>query len=160
MSFKSTIRSALSERKLSERSRAIWEKHARREHSSGQNLIEFAIGITILLILLSGSLDLGRAYLSFLALQDAAAEGALYASTAPLDESGVRSRVRETGQWPVDFSAFTDDQIVVDLLGFACAGHDLKVTVKMDFVMAAPFIGGRTLPLAAESIYTVLAPPC
>lgn len=128
--------------------------------SPGQSLVEFGIGITILLILLSGILDLGRAYFTLLALQDAAAEGAVYGSTTPLDSTGIRARVRETSQWPVDFSTFTDSQITVDLLGPACAGNDLKLTVSMDFGMAAPFIGGRTLPLSAEAIYTILAPPC
>ncbi len=128
--------------------------------SHGQSLVEFGIGITILLILLAGILDLGRAYFTLLALQDAAAEGAVYGSTTPLDSSGIRARVRATSQWPVDFATFTDSQITVDLLGPACAGNDLKLTVNLDFEMIAPFIGGRTLPLAAEAIYTILAPPC
>ena len=128
--------------------------------SRGQSLVEFGIGISILLILLSGILDLGRAYFTLLALQDAAAEGAVYGSTTPLDSTGIRARVRATSQWPVDFTSFTDDQITVDLLGPACAGNDLKLTVSMDFGMVAPFIGGQTLPLSAEAIYTILAPSC
>lgn len=126
----------------------------------GQGLVEFAVGISLLLILLAGVLDLGRAYFTYISLRDAAQEGALYGSIAPPDAAGIRSRVRGNSAWPVDFSTFTDDQIQVDLLGPACAGNGIKVTVKLDFVLVAPFLGGKTLPLSADATDTILQPPC
>jgi hypothetical protein len=126
----------------------------------GQSLTEFAVGITLLLILLAGVLDLGRAYFTFLSLRDAAQEGALYGSLAPTDTAAIRARVRTSSGWPVDFSTFTDAQIAINVSGPACAGSELVVTLQMDFIMAAPFIGGRVLPLTAEAKDTVLQPPC
>ena len=126
----------------------------------GQSLVEFALGITFILILMSGTVDLGRAYFSLLSLRDAAQEGALYGSLAPPDTAGVRARVRETSAWPVDFSGFTDDQITVNITGPACAGSEIKVTLEMDFVLAAPFISGNVLPLVAEARDTILQPSC
>lgn len=126
----------------------------------GQSLVEFALGITFILILMSGTVDLGRAYFSLLSLRDAAQEGALYGSLAPPDTAGIRARVRETSAWPLDFSGFADDQITVSITGPACAGSEIKVTLEMDFVLAAPFISGNVLPLVAEAKDTILQPAC
>lgn len=49
----------------------------------GQGLVEFALSITILLLLMMGTVDLGRAFVVWLAIHDAAAEGALYAAVNP-----------------------------------------------------------------------------
>ena len=52
-------------------------------HEGGQSLLEFAIALPVLLILLLGVLDVGRMYFTFLAIQNAAGEGALYAAIKP-----------------------------------------------------------------------------
>ena len=126
----------------------------------GQSLVEFAVGMSFILIMLAGVLDLGRVFFTLLSLRDAAQEGALYGSLAPPDTDAIRARVRDSSGWPVDFSTFSDAQIQVNITGPACAGSDIKVTLQMDFVMAAPFLGGQELPLVAEAINTVLQPAC
>lgn len=132
----------------------------RSKAERGQSLVEFALGLTVILILLAGTLDLGRAYFTFISLRDATQEGALYGSLAPSDTAGIRARVRGTSGWPVDFNDFTDAQIQVSVTGPACAGSEINVTLQMDFVLAAPFIGGSVLPLVAEARDTILQPPC
>ena len=132
----------------------------RSDVEQGQSMVEFALGITFILILMAGTVDLGRAYFSFLSLRDAAQEGALYGSLAPPDTAGIRARVRETSSWPVNFSGFTDGQIQVNISGPACAGSEIKVTLAMDFVLVAPFISGSVLPLVAEAKDTILQPSC
>lgn len=131
-----------------------------KNSESGQGLVEFAIGITFLLVLLAGILDLGRAYFSYIALQDAAQEGAAYASIAPTDLDGIRDRVRATSSTPIKFDAFDDSQIVVQLLGGSCTGDDVKVTVGIDFRLVAPFFSGNLLPLSAEATDTILQDSC
>ncbi len=135
-------------------------KFLRSAGSRGQSLTEFALGITFILVLMAGVMDLGRAYFSFLSLRDAAQEGALYGSLAPPDTTGIRARVRDSSGWPVDFSTFTDGQIQVVITGPACAGNEIKVTVNLDFMLAAPFLGGQALPLVADATDTILQPPC
>ena len=49
----------------------------------GQSLIETAFGFTVIIILLGGTLDLSRVYFSFVSLEDAAGEAALYLSIDP-----------------------------------------------------------------------------
>jgi len=126
----------------------------------GQSLTEFAVGVTFILVLLASGMDFGRAYFSYISIRDAAQEGAAYASIAPADVTGIRSRVRDTSANPIDLSAFGDDQIDIVVSGSACAGNTISVTVEYDFNIVAPFIAGNTLRLEAEAIDTILQPPC
>ena len=132
----------------------------RKNHlEKGQGLTEFALGITFMMILLAGTVDLGRALFTHISLIDAAQEGASYASIAPNDIDGIRQRVRSTSSDFIDFASFTDDQIDVQLLGCSCAGQGIKVTLSYDFSFIAPFIGLNILPLKAEAIDTILLSP-
>jgi Flp pilus assembly protein TadG len=54
----------------------------------GQSLVELAISLVVLLTLLAGVMDFGRAFFTFVALRDAAQEGAAYASVAAVDPIG------------------------------------------------------------------------
>jgi len=47
----------------------------------GQSLVELAFGLTVLIILLGGLFDLGRAFLILITVENAAGEGALFAVT-------------------------------------------------------------------------------
>ena len=127
---------------------------------NGQGFVEFAVGITFLLVLLAGVLDLGRAYISYIALQDAAQEGASYASIAPSDIDGIRDRVRAASSGPIDFMPFDDSQIEVQLIGGSCTGNGIKVTVNFDFRLVAPFFSGNSLALSAEATDTILQDKC
>jgi Flp pilus assembly protein TadG len=49
----------------------------------GQSLVEFAIILPILLLMLLAAFDVGRMYFAFVAMQNAAGEGALYAAINP-----------------------------------------------------------------------------
>jgi Flp pilus assembly protein TadG len=131
-----------------------------RKRERGQSLTEFAVGVTFILVLLASGMDFGRAYFTYISIRDAAQEGAAYASIAPSDINGIRSRVRDTSSNPIDLSSFIDDQIDVVVTGSACAGNTVSVTVEYDFDIVAPFIAGNTLHLQAEAIDTILQPPC
>jgi len=137
-------------------------QHTRQkdQHQIGQGLVEFTIGITFILILLAGAVDLGRAYFTYIALLDASQEGASYASFEPVDVVGIRSRVRESSTGMVDLSTLTDDEIEIIWGAQTCAGHGVTVRVHYTFDFIAPFIGGLTLPLSAEVTDTILQPPC
>jgi hypothetical protein len=140
------------------------ERYTRKQRAyhfrKGQGLVEFALGITFLMILLAGTVDLGRAFFTHLSLIDAAQEGASYGSIAPCDVDGIRQRVRTTSSDFVDFSSFTDDQIEVQVMCCPCAGNTIKITLHYDFSFIAPFISLNILPLSAEAIDTILQPPC
>ncbi len=55
-----------------------------RTGSVGQSLAEFALVTPILLLVFAGAADFGRAYYAYVAIENAAKEGALFGSRAPV----------------------------------------------------------------------------
>ena len=51
-------------------------------------MIELALSFVVLLLLLMGVVDLGRAYFAFMSMRDAAQEGAAYGSIYPINLAG------------------------------------------------------------------------
>jgi len=56
----------------------------------GANLVEMAVVIMLLLIIVAGIMDIGGMYISYVAVTNAAREGARYASHFPGLEDGIR----------------------------------------------------------------------
>lgn len=137
---------------------------ARRER--GQSLAEFAIMLPVLLILLMGVLDLGRAFFTYLALQDAAAEGAYFGTSYPrcrtsadcANPNNIEYRVRQSAPYGgmVNWSAAT----VTSNVPSRTPGDSLTVSVSYDFTLLTPVIqavaGSQTLRLTARSIAVIV----
>lgn len=64
-----------------------------REH--GQSLVEFGLALPVLILVLVAVVDLGRAFYTYVAITNAAREGARYGASFPFDTSGIRNRVRK-----------------------------------------------------------------
>ena len=58
----------------------------KQRKEKGQSLVEFALVLPVLLIILSGVLDLGRLYYVYVVLTDSASEGVAYAISNPPDD--------------------------------------------------------------------------
>lgn len=77
----------------------------------GQSLIEMAVAVVILLLLLAGIVDLGRMFFTYIALREAAQEGAAYASICPPDSDfpgngeKISNHVKTSSHFPVNLSA-------------------------------------------------------
>src|SRR5262245_15953730 len=56
----------------------------RRARSRGQALVELALVTPLLLLLFAAAADLGRAFYAYVAVENAAKEGALFGSRTPL----------------------------------------------------------------------------
>jgi hypothetical protein len=54
-----------------------------RQKEWGQSTVELAVAITLLMTLLAGTVELGQALFTWLAMRDAAQEGAYYGSISP-----------------------------------------------------------------------------
>ena len=138
-----------------------------RKHERGQSMAELAVALTFLLILVAGVVDLGRAFFYYLALRDAAQEGAVYGSIEPTDSQGIREHVKQSSNLPIDLA--NDPNVVVNW-GFPdggqqCAGYTIEVTVTYsNFPLTMPFVGAfvgsQTIPLSATIKHTILRPPC
>jgi Flp pilus assembly protein TadG len=136
------------------------KRHAPGER--GQSLIEFAFMSIVIVILLLGILDLGRVYFSFLALQDAAGEGANYGSVYPTRVTGtdaynITYRVRNSAPdgLMVDLQSAT---VNVQTTG-TTPGSQITVTVTADYRILTPFIGtivgSQIIPLSARSVAVI-----
>ncbi|MBN1147600.1 MAG: pilus assembly protein [Anaerolineales bacterium] len=152
---------------------------------SGQSLVEFAFGLVMLLILVVGIVDGSRALFTYLAMRDAAQEGALFGSTVPyIMVSGNRqtnpeisARTLESSETVSDLSGeitVTVEFIDRDGISFdaadqqPCPGDAIKVWVRFpNFKLTMPLIGGLigadsdyTVPITAWVSDTILTPPC
>ncbi len=109
--------------------------HPRR----GQSLVEVALVLPIIIMILLGLLDFGRAFYTMVALRDAADEGASYAAIKPNDTVGIQRRAAEASTNLVtiqmaDVSIVRPPTIAV--------GQPITVTVAFFFDLYTPFVQG------------------
>ena len=111
-------------------------KHKRKE--KGQSLLELALILPVLIIILAGVLDLGRLYYAYVAVTDAAAEGASYAAIhpGPGERGEVLRRAQEASRGLVQIDP---DMVEVDCPAVA-SGAPITVTVSYSFTVATPLI--------------------
>ena len=134
-------------------------------YEQGQGLVEFAFVATLILVLFVGMVDLGRALFTYMALRDAAQEGATYGSIYPGEDASIESRTRDTSKRPVDLTNSDIVDVQIRLLGPACAGNAIEVEVIYpEFPLTTPLLasilGNDTIPIRAKVIDTILTPPC
>lgn len=147
----------------------------RRNGERGQSLIEFAFGLMILLILVAGAFDVSRAVFTYLALRDAAQEGALYASIDPTNNAEIIDRACNASNLLIDLcnSADPDDGSGFEITitptdGQLCMGDGNGIEVIVDypnFPLSMPLIGelvgsSGTIPITASIIDTIIRPSC
>lgn len=147
----------------------------------GQSLVELALTLMVLLILLAGAFDLGSAFLTYIALRDAAEEGAIYGSISkpgtnppvPSSITEIVTRVRNSSTSPLNFNllGFTEtcaadspNGICVTFSGPPCTDNVITVTVRYHYSLTMPLIGGiigsQTIPLLATVNNVILTPAC
>jgi len=127
--------------------------------------VEFSFSLVILLILLAGLVDLGRALFTYMALRDAAQEGALYGSYNPTDTSGIQSRIGNNSNMLSDLMSGGRIDSSISHDGSPCTGEAITVQVTYeDFQLTMPFIGAmlgtQVVDISARVTDTVLAPAC
>ncbi len=67
----------------------------RRER--GQGLVEFAISVPFMLLILLGTIDVGRVFFNVIEMRQAAVEGATYGSRKPTDTASITAAVNAHG---------------------------------------------------------------
>ncbi|MCJ7583318.1 MAG: pilus assembly protein [Anaerolineales bacterium] len=137
----------------------------------GQSLVELALSLLLILTLLAGAVDLGSAFFSYIAVRDAAQEGALYGSIDPLNTGAIVSRVRGASgppgppkPKPVDLYDLTKVTVSVTTSTTPCSGGWVTVSVSYNYQLTMPLIGAiigrQTIPLTASATDTILIPSC
>ncbi|MBN1964840.1 MAG: pilus assembly protein [Anaerolineae bacterium] len=147
-----------------------------RRLERGQSLIEMIFIIPILLVLVGGAVDVGRAFIILVAVENAAGEGALYGSVNPacladdhsdticqLSES-LNGRIIEEGRPFIDL---TEDMIVSNINdgdggATITAGSLLEITVTYTYVPLTPIghiLWGSEAVVTATAEQEILSPP-
>lgn len=123
----------------------------------GQSMVELALTFTILMVLLAGTIDFGRAFFTWVEMRDAAQEGASYASICPTAGTEVEARVRENLN-PV-YSYSVDYQHPNTWMG-----STITVTVETALPITMPFLGtvlgSDSISIAANINDTILTSSC
>ncbi len=141
----------------------------------GQSMVEFALSLVILLTLLAGVVDLGRAFFAYIIIRDAAQEGAVYGSIASKDnitvfESEVEARVQTAFTDPTDPTNvpinISKMNVQTSIIGSSCAapGNGVRVRVEYSLPVTMPFlgaiIGSQEMRMSASVENAILSPVC
>jgi Flp pilus assembly protein TadG len=110
----------------------------RKNNETGQSLVEVALTLPLLLLILMGILDLGRAYFTFITLSDAAAEGAAFAAVHPTSTQQVIDRAVDSSN---DIVVIDPSMVTVDYMD-TLPGNPITVTVAYDYEIITPIING------------------
>lgn len=145
----------------------------KNKREKAQSLVEFALTFSIIIFVLSGIIDFGRAFFTLISLNDAAQEGAMYGSMLPANDSDIEDRVRLSSTDPIDLTDTTAVKVYVNETtpGKLCAGLDasskpygIGVSVEYDFNFTMPFltsmVPGNVVTLKGLAVHTILHPPC
>lgn len=123
-----------------------------RRGERGQGLVELAVLLPILLVVVMGAVDLGRAYFAYLTIANAAHEGVFFASVRPAaSDAEVQAVVdaETAGQLPGGVR-------VVDVTDLRTPGDQLTVTVQHDFApLTGLFVNTPTFPVTARASMVV-----
>jgi cell division septation protein DedD len=134
----------------------------------GQSLIEFALVFPLLLLLLGGAIDLGRAFFTGVAVENAAKEGALFGATSPAcdadragcgDPNNVAWHVEnESPGLAVTWTAECVRGGSTVALA-SCEADDLyRVRVEHEFTLVMPILSaivGGDVPITSEAVAVV-----
>jgi hypothetical protein len=141
----------------------------KKKPKKGQSLVEFAVILTILLVLLAGVVDLGRMFFTYIGMRDAAQEGVVYGSVNPTHCHQIEGRVRDnlTNPDTTIVDIYVDGTICPDAdeNTSACLGNEIDVRViETDFPITMPFLGTvlgkQSVRLEASVKGTILRPAC
>jgi len=128
-----------------------------RRAAKGQSLVEVALLLPVLVLIIAGILDLGRAYVTLVALNDAAAEGATYAALHPGDTLQIVARTIGSSSALVQLEA---SQVSVEYQDPPSAGLPITVTVAYDYQILTPIVNAivpsGTLSLHAQEVRAIV----
>lgn len=148
-------------------------KNTSPKKEKGQAFLEFGLVLVLLLILLAGVVDLGRAFYTFIMLRDAAMEGVAYGSAFPGHCNQIEDRIIDNLnpgmmvnlqiEYSDSSSTYSCRDTDVELV--ACSGNKIEIVVSQpDFPVTMPllgaFLGRQTINLTADVSGTVIQPPC
>lgn len=101
--------------------------------SAGQSIVELALTMPLLLLVMLGTIDVGRVFLDYIEMRNAVVEGATYGTRHPFDSAGIAAAVDDHG--------IPDSAIISSLTNGSCGDPqgDGTVTVSTRFTFTPMF---------------------
>ncbi len=126
-----------------------------RRREKGQSVAELALLLPLLMLLLLGCLDLGRAYRVWIALASGTREGARYACLHP----DAVSDIEDVTKTDILAEGLLESRIAVSLSTPEAAktGHPIIVTASYSLPMVTGFLfGGRPITIRASTQMVII----
>lgn len=124
---------------------------ARAGGAPGQEMVELALLLPVLLVIAAGVVDLGRLFHAYITITNAAREGARYATFDPLDSPGITAATKAEA---VDSGiVITDGMIAITCPSGCGSGQAVRVTISYPFELVIAYVfpdPNLTLNAAAE----------
>lgn len=129
-----------------------------RSNRRGQSIVEVALVLPVVVMLMLGLLDFGRAYYAIVALRDAADEGASYAAISPSDVMGIRRRAAEASRQLVPLA---ENDVAITYPPAIYVGAPITVTTVYTLELFTPFassfVPGHWLELRGRATHALLS---
>ncbi len=127
-------------------------------HQRGQNAVEFALLLPVLMFILFGILDLGRLFFAAITIANAAREGARYGIEHPTDVGGIQARVEaEAAGTGIDLSDATLTTITRVCSSGCVSGSPIRIEITYNIHLIVPGIFGyNEVPVATYAEMMVL----
>ncbi len=133
----------------------------------GQSLVELSVSLVFLLLLLGGAIDFGRAFFTYIALRDAAQEGAIFGSYCPAQTANIIQRVQNSASGTsintTVIQIGSGDITYTDPFGNPSddsPGNLIHVHATINFDITMPFmgtvVGRQSFPISTTIINTIL----
>lgn len=102
-----------------------------RRTAAGQEMVELALLLPVLLFIAAGVLDLGRLFHAYITISNASREGARYASFDPADNAGILAATKaEAANSGIEI---TDGMISVSCPSGCGSGQPVRVAIAYPF---------------------------
>ena len=111
----------------------------RKSRQLGQGMVELVVVLPLLLTILLGTLDLGRAFYTYIALTNAAREAARYAAVNDANASISQVQGELDAPSGTDISGCAPGSLTYSGSGGG-RGNAYTVTVSCQFVLVTPFM--------------------
>jgi Flp pilus assembly protein TadG len=126
-----------------------WARRMRRLRDRGAALVETAMILFLVLLLIAGMVDLGRAFSEYIVIGEASRAGARYGSLNPSDEGGIRAAAVQMAA--NNGVAVAEGDISIVGLG-GQPGDPIRVTVTHQFpTLMGSIIGFETITMTCAT---------
>jgi Flp pilus assembly protein TadG len=131
------------------------DHHPSRRLCAGQGLVEFTLTLPLLLLIVIGTLDLGRIFFAYMTITNASREGAFYATSNPPTNATNISNIQARARAEADGVIIVPGQMTVtsSCPSGSCAAdtnnsNPVRVTVSYPFqLITTQILGGGTIAI-------------